>query len=60
MDWPLFVGAAYAGYEMVFESADGLFCGVASMNVWWDELVLDLLLGHEAFESGGCYVVELL
>jgi hypothetical protein len=29
---------------MIFEGADGFFCSVSSMDVWGNELILDVLL----------------
>jgi hypothetical protein len=49
MDWPLFVGAADTCNEVIFKGADGAFGGVSAMVVRWDELIVDILLGHESF-----------
>ena len=35
MQWEVGVGAAESCYEMIFEDADGAFCLVASMGMWW-------------------------
>ncbi len=60
MDGPLFVGAADACDEVILERADGFFGCVAAVDVWWHQLVLHVLLGHESFQSCRCFIVELL
>jgi hypothetical protein len=54
------VGAAEASNEMVFEGADGAFSGITTMNMGRCELEIDGVVGHEALESGRCFVVEAL
>jgi hypothetical protein len=56
----VFVGAAQAGDEVIFERANGAFGSVSAVDVRWSELVVDVDAGHELLESGGCFVVELL
>ena len=60
MERKFFVDAAQAGDEVVLKGADRSLGGVASMHVWWDELVVDVLVGEELFENTGAFVVEAL
>ena len=39
------IGAAQARNEVIFEHSDGAFCLVASVCMWWYELVVDLVVG---------------
>jgi hypothetical protein len=43
MKGEVFVGAAEAGYEVVFERGDGAFGGIAMMEVGWDEFEVNIL-----------------
>ena len=45
---------------MVFEGADGTLSGIAAMDMWRDELVVNAFVGHELLERGGGFVVEFL
>ena len=60
MKWEVGVGGAETGDEMVFENADGAFCLIASVGMWWYELVVNLVFREEIFEKVGCFVVEAL
>ena len=60
MKWEVGVSRAETGDKMVFENADGAFCLVASVGMWWYELVVNLLFREEFFEKGRCFVVEAL
>ena len=46
MDGECWIGGAEAGDEVIFECANGTFCGVASMGVWGDKLEVNVLLSH--------------
>jgi hypothetical protein len=45
---------------VVLESADGTFCGVASMDTGWNKLEIDALVAHVLLEDGGSFVVEAI
>jgi hypothetical protein len=56
----IFVGAAEAGDEVVFERADCAFGGIAAVDVGRDELKIDVLRTEEVFQDAGAFVVEAL
>lgn len=60
MKGKVFVGAAEAGNKVVFEYADGAFSLVATMCVWRDELVVNMLFGEVLLEDVGGFVVQSL
>ena len=43
------VDAGHAGDEVVLEGADGAFCGVAAVHLWWCQLVLDVVVPQVIF-----------
>ncbi|MEM7178391.1 MAG: hydantoinase B/oxoprolinase family protein [Pseudomonadota bacterium] len=45
---------------MILVCSDGSFCGIAAMDVRWDELVVDVGVAEKLFERGGAFVVETL
>lgn len=49
--WKVLVGAAEAGDEMVLESTDCAFGGVAAMGVGRHKLKVNAFLCHELFEG---------
>ena len=53
----VFVDAAEARDEVVFERANGAFGGVASVDAGRDKLVVNVLCDHELFERVGAFVV---
>ena len=57
MKGKVFVNAAEASDEMVLEGSDGAFSRVASMDIGWDELVVDVFVDEELFEKRGAFVV---
>jgi len=50
VNWKLFVGAAKAGNEIVFEGANGTFRSIP-MDVGWDQLEIHMLSNHEILEG---------
>jgi hypothetical protein len=46
------IGAAEASDEVVFQSVDGTFWGIAAMDARWDELEVDVFLVHVLFGEG--------
>lgn len=49
MQRKVFVGAAEAGNEMVFEGADGASSGVSLVEVWRHQLEINVLFMHVLF-----------
>lgn len=60
MQWEGWIGATQTSDEVIFENADGSFCCVATVCVWWYQLKINLIVGEEIFELGGGFVVEAL
>ena len=58
VDWEVWVGGAESRDEVIFECPDGAFGGVASVGVWWDELIFEALCFHEGFDDVGAFVVQ--
>ena len=58
MEGKVWVGAAESGNEVVFEYADGAFGGIASVDLRWCELVIDVFCGEELLEGNRGFVVE--
>ena len=54
----IWISGADAGNQMVFESSDGSFGGVAAMRMWWHQLVINAFLSEKVLESGGGIIVE--
>jgi hypothetical protein len=57
---PVLVGAAKTSDEMVFPASNGLFGCIMSMNVRQDQLVGDIVLFHNCFQSWRSFIVEFL
>jgi len=55
-----FVGAAESTNEVIFEGANGAFGSIAPMDMWWDQLKIDVLGCHIILEGMGCFAVQLL
>ncbi len=60
MDRKIRIQAAKACNKMIFESADGSFSSIASMNPRWYKLEVDVISMHELFELGRAFVIKLL
>ena len=60
MNRKITVHTAQSSNEMVLECTDGLFGSIASMNMWWDKLIIDVLLCHEVLEELGAFIIEAL
>jgi hypothetical protein len=58
MERKVFVGAAEAGDEVFFERSDGPFGGVGAMDVWRNELKIDVFFEEVFLEEGRCLIVE--
>jgi hypothetical protein len=56
----MFVHAAEAGNEVVFECADGAFGGVATVDAGRRKLEIDVFLAEELFQGVGAFIVEAL
>jgi hypothetical protein len=54
------VTAAEARNEMVLESPDGPFGGIAAVDACWDKFKLHAFLSHKVFEDGGAFIVKSL
>jgi hypothetical protein len=46
LEGEVWVNAAKAGNEIVFEGPNGSFCSVATVDVWRDYLVVHCLFAH--------------
>ncbi len=46
MKGKVLVRAAQASDEVILESMNGLFGGIAAVNVWWDELIVHIFHGE--------------
>ena len=60
VNWKLFISAAKASNEMVFESANGTFCSIAMVDVGWDQLEINMFSSREILEGTGCFVIQSL
>jgi hypothetical protein len=40
------IGGRKAGNEVIFESTDGTFSGIAAMYIWWSELGINVVIGQ--------------
>ncbi len=60
VNWKLFVGAAEASNEMVFEHVNGTFRSIATVDMGWDQLGIDMLSNHEILEGTGCFIIQSL
>ena len=56
----MLVHTAEASNKVVFERANCTFSGVAPMDTWRHELVVDLFGAEERFKRSGAFVVETL
>jgi hypothetical protein len=45
----VFVGAAEPGDEAVLERVNGVFSGIAAVDMGWDKLEIDIFVGHVFF-----------
>ena len=60
MKGEVFVDAAEAGDEMIFEGSDGSFGGVAAMDIGWHKLVGDIFVIEKLLKRRRAFVVEAL
>jgi hypothetical protein len=56
----IFVDTAESGDHVVFKCADRSLGGVATVDTWRDELVVDVGVGHKLFENRGALVIQSL
>jgi len=56
----VFVCAAEAGNEVVFERANGTFGGIASVYMRRDQLIINLFGSEVVLESSRSFIVETL
>ncbi len=60
MKGKVLVHAAQASNEVILESTNGSFGGIAAVNVRWDELIVHIFCGEVVLEGLGCLVVKAL
>jgi hypothetical protein len=60
VEWEVFVDAAEAGDEMIFEGTYGAFGGIAAVYAGWGKLEVDVFLTEELFKRFSTFVVEAL
>ena len=60
MEWKVGVTAAETHNEVVLESPDGSFGGLAAVDACWNKFELHAFLSHEFFEDGGAFIVKSL
>ena len=60
VQWEVFVNAAEASDEVVFESADCAFSSIVTMHARWNKLKVHVFFVHECFEHGRAFIVEAL
>ena len=58
MQGEVFVDAAQAGNEVIFERADGTFGSVASMHAGGYQLEVDTFVDEKGFEGSRAFVVQ--
>jgi len=56
----IFVHAAEAGNEVVFECVNGAFSGIASVYMGWDQLIINLFGGEVVLEGRRSFIVKML
>ena len=54
------IGAAQSSDEVVLECLDRAFAGVAAIDVWWDQLEVNVDRCHVVLERSGGFIVQLL
>ena len=52
MEWKSGVGGEEAGSEVIFEHANGTFCGVAAVEIRRNQLKVGLLVGDGGLGGG--------
>ena len=60
VQWEVFVSAAEASNEMIFESTDGSVSGIASVHARGYKLVVNVFIYEELFQGGQAFSVETL
>ncbi len=60
MEREIFVDAAQAGDEVIFERANCTFSGVAAVETRRHQLIVDVFVDKELFECRGALVVQTL
>ena len=56
----IWISGANSDNQMVFESSDGSFGGVAVMRMWRHQLVISVFLSEKLLEIGRGFIVEFL
>jgi hypothetical protein len=56
----VFVDATEASNEVIFEGADGTFCGIAAMDAGRYQLEVNIFFRHVILEDLGTFIVEAL
>ncbi len=52
------ISSGYDGEEMIFECADGTFGGIATMDVWWDQLYFAVIGGDCTLKGGAGFIIH--
>ena len=60
MHWELWVSAAKASDEVIFEGPNGSFSGIAAMDIGWGKLIVNTLGLHELLKGCGGFIVQTL
>jgi len=60
MKGKVLVHVAQASNEVILESTNGLFGGIAVVNVQWDELIVHIFHSKVVLKGLGCLVVKAL
>jgi hypothetical protein len=60
MKGEVFVNAAEASNEMIFEGPNGAFRGIATMHARRSKLEVNILIAEELFEGKGAFIVQAL
>ena len=45
---------------MIFKGADCAFGGIAAVNLWWHQLIINRLANHEVLQGVRGFIVEFL
>ncbi len=56
----MLVSAAQTHNEMIFEGLDCTFSRISVMDVWWDQLEINILSCHKVLEGTGGFIVKVL
>ena len=60
MNGKVLVHTAQAGDEVILERADGAFGSIATMDVGWSKLEVNIFLNKEVLEGVGAFIVKTM